>query len=385
MTAKQKSQFKQYLRQFGPYVLATAVVLGFVIVGSTYRNGDNSGNLNMVADANKDYNVSTDQLTEMYVVANLSNSLELASTEAVSSNYVKASVMTEIGQSNAEKLEKPAIVDTSGMERGVRNYVVKDGDTVASIAEANGLSADQVRWSNGLKTEDVTPGQTLKLPCTSGIVYTTKSGDTLDSIASKTGSNKDDIAALNDLEGTSAPAEGTQLVIPNGTLPETERPEYVAPSARSRNSRNTASTNTNTYTYTYLGSTSDRANMRTVGFFYSLPNNGGNTNAAGQCTWYAWWWRKNDGASLGELPSGSLGNASGWARSLAAKGYRVDHTPQTGAVFQTTSGYYGHVGVVTGINGDGSITVREMNYGRPYRVTESTIPANIVRNFNYIH
>lgn len=382
MTTK-KTPFKQYLRQFGPYILATVAVLGFVFVGSSYRNGDASGNLNMVADANNDYKVSTDQLTEMYVVANLSNSLELASTETVSSNYVKASVMTEIGQSSAEKLEKPAIVNTTGLERGVRDYVVKDGDTVASIAEANGLSADQVRWSNGLKTEDVTPGQTLKLPSTTGIVYTVKSGDSLDSIASKTGSNRDDIIALNDLEGISEPAEGTQLVVPNGTLPETERPEYVAPTTRSRTS--TTGTNTYTYTYTYVGSTSSRTNMRVIGFFYSLPNNGDNKNSAGQCTWYAWWWRKNDGASLGALPSVALGNASNWARSLGSMGYRVDHTPQTGAVFQTTSGYYGHVGVVTGINADGSITIREMNYGRTYRVTEATIPANLVRNFTYIH
>ena len=42
--------------------------------------------------------------------------------------------------------------------------------------------------------------------------------------------------------------------------------------------------------------------------------------------------------------------------------------------------------IIVGINNDGSIVVREMNYGyRAYVVTESTIPANIVGNFNYIH
>ena len=64
----------------------------------------------------------------------------------------------------------------------------------------------------------------------------------------------------------------------------------------------------------------------------------------------------------------------------------MDRTPEVGAVFQTSAGWYGHVGIVVGINNDGSIVVREMNYGyRAYVVTESTIPANIVGNFNYIH
>ncbi len=56
-----------------------------------------------------------------------------------------------------------------------------------------------------------------------------------------------------------------------------------------------------------------------------------------------------------------------------ALGMQVDNTPSAGAVFQTTAGWYGHVGVVLRVNDDGSILVREMNYS--YRVnviTEST-------------
>ena len=104
---------------------------------------------------------------------------------------------------------------------------------------------------------------------------------------------------------------------------------------------------------------------------------------AGQCTWYAWWWRAKYG---NPLPSGMKGNANVWDSVLRGYGYRVDRTPEVGAVFQTSAGWYGHVGIVVGINNDGSIVVREMNYGyRAYVVTESTIPANIVGNFNYIH
>ena len=67
-------------------------------------------------------------------------------------------------------------------------------------------------------------------------------------------------------------------------------------------------------------------------------------------------------------------------------GYVVDNKPSVGAVFQTTSGYYGHVGVVTAVNSNGSIVIRDMNYnGMAFTVTEATIPAQYVGMYNYIH
>ena len=45
----------------------------------------------------------------------------------------------------------------------------------------------------------------------------------------------------------------------------------------------------------------------------------------------------------------------------------------------------GHVGVVTGINEDGSIVIREMNYFGPGIISEAIIPAEMVESFNYIY
>ena len=364
-----------------PYILGSLAIIGLVFLGSLDKNDSSVSNISMSAMAENDYNVTTDQLTEMYVVANLSNTINLASVDSVSNNYVTVSVMKDIGQTTAEKIEKPTIVDTSNISRGTIVITVQDGETLASIAKKYGLTIDQIRWSNGLKTDEIAPGNNLRLPSVPGIVYTVKAGDTLELIASKYGSNKEEIISVNDLEDNESVAEGTQLVLPGGVLPETERPEYVAPSTR-RSTTSTSSYNYS-YSYTYYGSTSDRQNLHSVS--ESLTYDAGNKSAAGQCTWYAWWWRAHSPSSLGALPSASLGNARDWARTLAGYGYRVDKTPQVGAVFQTTSGWYGHVGVVTGINSDGSLTVREMNYGRAYRITEGVIPANIVGNFNYIH
>ena len=242
-----------------------------------------------------------------------------------------------------------------------------------TIAAKFGLTTDQIRWSNGLKTTDISEGNTLYLPSTPGIVYTVKSGDTIESIAGTYGSSVAEITALNDLE-VSGISEGMRIVIKDGTLPQKERPEYVAPIVVAR---------TTTYTYSYLGNSYERENIREIarGFYTNSP---GNPSVAGQCTWYAWWWRATSPLSLGPLPGGPIGNANAWDTSLSSS-FRVDHTPEVGAVFQTDSGWYGHVGVVVGMNQDGSITVREMNMGIPYRVTEAEIPASMIGRFKYIH
>ena len=362
---KRKTQFSN-LKGVLPYILVGGATLLLVFIGSIDKQ-NSEANLSLSSFAADDYsNISIDQLSELYTVADLSDALELASAGDVASNYVITTTMYDSGQTSSGKLEKPSITDIA-VSRGVIEYQVAEGEDVNTVAAKFGLSADQVRWSNNLNNTDVSAGTILKIPSTPGIVYTVKSDDTLESIAEKYGSTINEIIALNDLE-VSGLTDGMQIVIKNGTLPEKERPEYVAPVV----TRPTY-TNTNTYTYTYLGSTSERQNIEVVGWFYNL----GGPYGGGQCTQWAWYKRQ-------DLPS-SLGNANAWARNAAAAGYLVDHTPAAGAVIQTSSGWYGHVGYVEAVNADGSIVVSEMNYGIPWRVIRSTIPASAVGNFNYIH
>lgn len=348
-----------------PYFLATALTLVVVVVGSINKK-ESGTTLNLDAFAKTDYDISVDQLSEMYVVADLSDALGLASASDVASNYVVTTSMYDAGQTTTGKLEKPSITNIS-VSRGVIEHTVADGETLDVIANKYGISVDQVRWSNGLKTTSVSPGTVLYLPSVNGIVYTVKGGDSIESIAAKYGSTAAEITALNDLE-VSGITEGARIVIKNGTLPETERPEYVAPRA------STTTYRTTTYRYSYLGNTSERQNITVLGRIYGL----GGPYGAGQCTQWAWSKRR-------DLPS-TLGNANTWAANAARAGYVVNRTPSAGAIFQTSSGWYGHVGYVEAVNADGSITVTEMNYGySPYLVIRATIPASSVGNFNYIH
>ena len=360
MTKKKKQFSFEKIKSFLPYIAIGFFTLLIVIFGSLDKQNIDT-NLSIDAFAAKNYDVSIDQLSELYIVADVSGALNLASANDVASNYVVTTTMYDSGQTSNGKLEKPSITNIS-ISRGVIEHVVAENEDMDDIAKKYGVTTDDIRWSNNLKTTDISAGDTLYIPSVSGIVYLVEDGDTLEDIADTYGSTKEEIIALNDLE-VSGLSVGMRILIKGGSLPEDERPEYVAP----------VRTPVTTYTYTYLGSSSEREDITVVGYFYSL----GGPYGAGQCTQWAWYNRQ-------DLPS-SLGNANSWAYNAAAAGYTVNHTPEAGAVFQTGSGWYGHVGYVESVNSDGSIIVSEMNYGIPYRVIRSTIPASAVGNFNYIH
>ena len=334
------------------YLAAGILTLALVFVGSLDKY-NSEVSLSLDTFAKNDNNISVDQLSELYMVAGLSNALNLASASDVASNYVMVNSMHDSGQTSTGKIEKPNLTNIQA-SRGVIEHVVGDGETMDTIAAQYGVSTDQIRWSNNLKTTDVSAGMTLFIPSTSGIVYTVKADDTVESIASKYGSSAPEIIAMNDLE-VSGISEGMRIIIKDGTLPSTERPEYVAP------------VTTRTYaTYTYLGNSSNRTNLmcnRSLG--------------AGQCT--TWGWLKRP--DLGFIKA----NANRWDDVARSAGLLVNRTPSAGAIFQTDSGWYGHVGYVESVNSDGSINVSERNYAGCYGVLFSTIPASDVGNFNYIH
>ena len=96
----------------------------------------------------------------------------------------------------------------------------------------------------------------------------------------------------------------------------------------------------------------------------------GNTYAAGYCTWYA----KN---RRPDLPN-RLGNANTWVARAAAQGIPTGSAPRAGAIGQQGM----HVVYVESVNGDGTVTISEMNYKGLGVVSSRTAPAS---NFSYIY
>ncbi len=97
----------------------------------------------------------------------------------------------------------------------------------------------------------------------------------------------------------------------------------------------------------------------------------GNTYAYGNCTWYV----KN---RRGDLPN-MLGNGGSWAANASRQGFATGSTPRAGAVAEQP----GHVAYVESVNGDGTVTISEMNYAGGFgRTSGRTVAAS---NFYYIY
>ena len=96
----------------------------------------------------------------------------------------------------------------------------------------------------------------------------------------------------------------------------------------------------------------------------------GNTYTPGYCTWYA----KN---MRPDMPN-NLGNADTWVYRAAAQGMATGSAPRAGAIGQQGM----HVVYVQSVNGDGTVTISEMNYKGLYVVSTRTVPAS---TFMYIY
>lgn len=328
------------------------------------------------ADSSTNDQPSVDEIVATNVAAGIASRANLPIATNIANQSVSLSIQSQLAQNDTNTITKPQIVQLSAGNRTVKQYTAKDGETAESVAAQHGVSVDTIKWTNGLVSSDVA-GKDLTILPVDGVLYTVKDGDTVDSIAAKYNTTAQSITSFNDLE-LSGLVNGKKIVLPGGVLPTNERPGYQAPQARVFTSTAVYSNNSYRYAGGFAG-----------GGVYNVHRNTkqtspGNTNAWGNCTWYAWERRLEMGRPL---PSGALGNAAQWNSSLGAMGYRVDSVPEIGAIFQNGGGY-GHVGIVEAINSDGSIEVSEMNNysGGGYNgINGRTIPAGQVGTFNYIH
>jgi murein DD-endopeptidase MepM/ murein hydrolase activator NlpD len=131
-------------------------------------------------------------------------------------------------ETNGEVVAKAAspVTDAAGTPRSsIVEYSVQGGETLGLIAERYGISANTLRWANGLDDRAlIKPGQILKVPPTSGVLHTVASGDTIEKIAQKYHTDATGILDYNRLANASAIDVGSQLVIPGGKIDPPKAP-----------------------------------------------------------------------------------------------------------------------------------------------------------------
>lgn len=116
--------------------------------------------------------------------------------------------------------------------------------------------------------------------------------------------------------------------------------------------------------------------------FYEGPEVAGNTYEWGNCTYWVFALRLQNGHPI---PT-TWGNANTWDDGAIRDGYEVNNTPEIGAIFQTDDGKWGHVAYVSEVNPvSGEWKISEMNIKGLNVVSTRTFAATSASNFNFIH
>jgi surface antigen len=349
------------------YASVFVVITGIIAIGydrpASNANGPRqlaAANALSVASASSKM-PSVDAIVANDVAASLTEQANLPIATTVANTSVSLAAQSELAQSDDTVISKPQIVQMDEAGRSVQVYRTKAGDTATSVAQLFGVSVDTVRWANNIVGDALEPNRDLKILPVNGVLHTVKDNESVESIANKYGTSEARIKLLNDLD-ISNPVTGQQIIVPDGLLPETERPGYQAPVRQQQS---------------FGGGSGGRIATNVFA-------TAGNRYAPGNCTWYAYERRAQLGRPIGSF----WGNANTWGSSAISAGRAVNNIPAAGAILVDRAGYYGHVGIVESVKGNGDIVITEMNnsaYGGFNIVNTRTISAGQAAGYQYIH
>lgn len=346
------SIFKRSTRRFSHF----AIMLIFLIViaiGVFTRPHENKTKSNPYLFNKVDEEVN--EVTYKQSVATIGGIVDDKISQQVYEAQTKNDAAPVLAVAGNGFLAKPVLSEARSSgdkpKNDVQEYIVKDGDTLSTIANSLGLTTDTLRWANNIDDPDsVKPGTKLLIPPTNGVLYTAQAGDTIESIASRFGGSVSMIVAQNDLYGEDI-KEGMRIMIPDGVGPEVKKPE-PEPEPEPEDDYEPQP---KTRVASYSGSSYNR-------FPY------------GWCTYYV--------ASRRNVPWS--GNAGDWYWNAQRSGYSVGRAPSPGAIMVTGESGWGHVAYVESVSG-GSFTVSEMNYAGWGVVSRRTITTGQVPLYGFIY
>lgn len=297
-----------------------------------------------------------DQLSSADIAVHVARLTNLPEAPSVTNKADTVNAQLAVSASDDTVIAKPQVVSTSLKSyKDIDTYVSVEGDTISSVAAKFGITSDTIRWSNGLQGENLNVGTTLLISPVNGLVYVVQASDTLEAIATKYKVSQEQLVADNDLE-SSGLRVGTRMLIRDGSITPVVTARVATGSA--------------------YGS----------GFAWgggaAVYQGGANGYDYGYCTW----WAANRRSQIGRPIPSNLGNASTWKVLAQRAGFAVGNVPQGGAVIWTPPrDWYGHVGFVESVNGDGSVNVSEMNVAGWGVVSRKTMSAEEAAGYSYIY
>jgi murein DD-endopeptidase MepM/ murein hydrolase activator NlpD len=132
----------------------------------------------------------------------------------VSSDYVPEAL------AHVKKLKEEALARRKRAEPvKVTNYVVKNGDTLWSVANAFDLDVNSLFGSNKISDTDILKvGTTIRVPNQDGIFITAGSGQTLDKLAKDYGIFKEAILSANEMTNDESIVKGREIFLPGAKV-----------------------------------------------------------------------------------------------------------------------------------------------------------------------
>ena len=235
-------------KNFKPEIIALVLAFGAVYFSNAYSFNEVLISQRNTSDAFKVLNAKTELNQKFIAIAALSDanlspvskilsmasaapavSEEARSALAAADEKSKNTIVTTAGTST---IVKPNYAVRPGLETGV--YKVNDGDSPYTIASRFGVSVETVLVANNLNEVGVIkPGQELKIPSVTGIIYKPQSSDTCESLTEKFKLNDegwDVLLNANDIEICEDLLAQAEVVIPqdNVSLPkELQKPKLV--------------------------------------------------------------------------------------------------------------------------------------------------------------
>lgn len=326
------------------------VVIAFVAQKPQTSNTSQANNAPVAAVEAGEVINPLDELSSADIAFNVAAAAYLPETSSVANKADTVNAQLTIAPADNVVTAKPQVIATALKSRAdIQNYTVVAGEDVPAVAAKFGVTSDTIRWSNGLTGDALAAGRVLVISPINGVVYKVAAGDTIDSVMAKYQANREQVVSFNDVESGNLPV-GEYIVLPG-----------AQPAARAT-ARPSLANVAGSGGFAWGG-----------GAVY-----GSNGYDYGYCTWYV----KN---RKPELPS-NLGNASTWKVLAQRAGFSTGNVPRAGAVIWTPPrDYYGHVGYVESVNGDGSVNVSEMNTAGWGVVSRKTLSAEQAAGYGYIY